>query len=269
MEELEKLLHALDMPGGFIPRVLEAAASLPLPPDAPDGDGAAGLARQLSVALQERAQGVWKGLPEDIWLDTMKCFSRFVREDIRCHGRPCFTRGWWTVRQIHAKLFRVGELEYELREENGRRDISLHIPSDARMAMDRLDASVTRAKSFLQTFFPGWAGLPMVCESWLLSPALKQLLPENSHIRGFQRAFRIDRTDPEARGVLYWVYHLSAAQQEAIPLEQLPEETTLQRSMKAFLLAGGKIGEAAGELVRPFQAQEQPAMPSPSFSKRV
>lgn len=256
MEGLERLLHALDMPGVFVPRVLEAAASLPLPPDAPDEDGAAELARQLSVALEEREQGAWKGIPEDVWLATMKCFSRFVREDIRCSGRPCFTRGWWTVRQIHARLFRVGELEYELREENGRRDISLHIPSDARLDMDRLDVSVARAKSFLRTFFPGWAGLPIVCESWLLSPALKQLLPESAHIPRFQRAFRIDAVDPEARDALYWVYHLSKAQQETTPLEQYPEETTLQRGMKAFLLAGGKIGAASGELVRPFQEQE-------------
>ena len=48
------------------------------------------------------------------------------------------------------------------------------------------------------------------------------------------------------------VYHPDLVQAEATPLDRLPEETTLQRTMKAFLLSGGKIGEASGELVRPF-----------------
>ena len=33
-----------------------------------------------------------------------------------------------------------------------------------------------------------------------------------------------------------------------LPLEKLPEETSLQRKMKAYVLQGGKIGEAYGEI---------------------
>jgi len=63
---LETLLQDLDMPAAFIPRILEAAASLPRPsgsPDAasgtppadvPDEDGAATLALHLRIALAER-----------------------------------------------------------------------------------------------------------------------------------------------------------------------------------------------------------------------
>ena len=258
MEKLQKLLEALDMPGEFIPRILEAAASQPLAPGETDEEGTAELAGQLLIALEERESGAWKGLPEDIWLATMKCFTRFVGEHIFSYGWPAFDRGWWTTRQIHARLFRVGELEYELyeyKEEKGRRAVSLHIPSDACMTMDRLDDSVARARAFLKEYFPDWADLPMFCESWLLSPALKQLLPPGSHILGFQRAFDLYSVDPETPGVKLWVYKLTREQQSSLPLEQLPEETTLQRNMKAFLLQGGKVGVAAGRLARPFQAE--------------
>ena len=37
-------------------------------------------------------------------------------------------------------------------------------------------------------------------------------------------------------------------------LEDLPEDTALQRSMKAFMRAGGRVGIAEGVLARPFQA---------------
>ncbi len=33
-----------------------------------------------------------------------------------------------------------------------------------------------------------------------------------------------------------------------IPLKDLPENTTLQRRMKAYLLQGGRVGEAFGVL---------------------
>ena len=53
--------------------------------------------------------------------------------------------------------------------------------------------------------------------------------------------------------VLEWVYCLTEAQQKQTPLEALPEDTTLQRNMKAYLLSGGKVGTARGRLKQNFQ----------------
>ena len=54
--------------------------------------------------------------------------------------------------------------------------------------------------------------------------------------------------------MLEWVFKLAAAQQKNVTLAQLPEDTSLQRSMKAALLAGKKIGVAHGRLIAPFQS---------------
>lgn len=255
-EELEKLLAAIRMPDSFALRVMdEAFKALPAycgTACSDGGDGVEELAEQLLTALKNREEGPWQGLPEKVWLDTMKCFSRFVNEHRRSCGCDGFDRGFWTTRQIGAKLFRIGQLEYELKEEMGEKLISLHIPSDTRMDMALLDESVAQARQFLRDYFPDWAGAPMECESWLLSPALVPLLPEGSHILAFQRAFEIISLDPEPNDVLEWVFQLTENQQKHTALEDLPETTSLQRSMKAFLRSGGRVGVARGWLTKPF-----------------
>lgn len=251
--QLEKLLSDIGMPRPFALRVMEAARKEL--PGGEDCDGVNELAGQLLAAVKNRENGPWKELPEEIYIDTMKCFSRFVEEHCRSEGRYGFDRGFWTPRQVEARLFRIGQLEYELREAQGERLLDLHIPTDARLDMALLDDSVARARSFLREYFPAWAEAPMECGSWLLSPALPELLPANARILQFQRPFRLSKVNWEAMDVLRWVFNLTPRQQETTPLSQLPENTSLQRSMKARLCAGGKVGVARGRLTAPFSGQ--------------
>ncbi|MFR1984187.1 MAG: hypothetical protein ACLS4Z_11125, partial [Christensenellaceae bacterium] len=81
------------------------------------------------------------------------------------------------------------------------------------------------------------------CCSWLLSPALEKLLPETSKILGFQRRFDVLYVNEDEDGYKQWVFKTID-----LPPERFPENTTLQRNMKAYVLAGGKIGEAFGIL---------------------
>jgi len=84
----------------------------------------------------------------------------------------------------------------------------------------------------------------MVCNSWLLAPALKYVLPENSKILQFQKSFDIDHVDLDSLGFMDWVYG-----SKDIPLEELPEDTSLQRNLKPYLRNNGKIGWASGKLI--------------------
>ena len=81
----------------------------------------------------------------------------------------------------------------------------------------------------------------MYCDSWLLSPVLAELLPESSRILAFQRRFRILSVNRENTGAIGWIW---PGYRE--PSAQLPEDTSLQKRMKPFLLAGGKPGWAEG-----------------------
>lgn len=202
--------------------------------------------RMLACMLHMSSR-TWKfyeehGIPGQIFTETMKCFSRFVKEHKESYGVYGFDREWWTARQLSGKLFRIGELEYEMREEDGKQVISLHIPSDTRLWKERLLSSIRQAKIFLQEKFPEYGNAEMQCESWLLSPTLKEVLSPGSNILAFQELFDI-KVLGEDKGEEYKIW---AFKRKDLPLKDLPENTSLQRRLKSYLLSGGKVLAAEG-----------------------
>lgn len=188
------------------------------------------------------------GIDEIIYVDTMKCFTRFLNEHKENYGSYKFDRSFWTTRQISMHLFRIGELEYELDNKDGEKIVSMHIPSDADILLPKLQNSYRKAKEFLRRYYPEYSEVKMMCESWLLSPSLEKLLPKTSKILNFQKSFIITATDWEDKGYLEWVYKVNNSFLENCKLDDLPENTSLQKNMKNYLLNGGKVGMAAGIL---------------------
>lgn len=179
-----------------------------------------------------------KGIPEKIFLDTMGFIPRFIKSHRDAWGVSSFTWAWWFPRQLSMNEFRVGEYEYEFFTDNGIKKMWIHIPADAKLA----ESDISAVYPFLEKYYPEYAKAQIVCDSWLLSPALKELLPENSNIIAFQNQFNVTRTDWESPWFMGWIWSRSD-----MPVEELPENTTLQRNVKKHLLAGGKIGSAYGE----------------------
>ena len=200
------------------------------------------LACQLRAAVHTRELYRKAGIPDRVFLDTMGCFRRFLRETMHRTGKLCFDRGWWSYRQLSMRLFRLGQLEFEMCGEP--HAVSVHIPSDSRMSSEEVDRSLEQLRSFLPKYFPDYADAPVGCESWLLSPVLREHLGECSNIRSFQDRFRLIHVVDEAQDVLEWLFRVP----EGTPVPTFPEGTSLQRNIKKYMLAGGKIGVARGIL---------------------
>ena len=252
LDAAERLAESLGIDRDFVQKGGDSVWAEIHGQEEPEDDNGAGiLIRQLMIAADSRKYGAWKGIPEEIWMETMKCFPRFISEHRRSYGRDGFDRYGWTTRQIGAKLFRIGELEYELTEDKeGRKEIGLHIPSDTKLETERMNASLEKADAFIRERFPEWAGAPKTCESWLLSPALKDLLPEGSRILRFQEAFELEEIYPEDDAALEWVFYVAEGQRKELNISRLPEDTSLQRKMKAMIMKGRKPGAAKGVLLQ-------------------
>lgn len=201
------------------------------------------LRAMLTAALKTRERYRDKAIPDGVYLKTMQCFSRFVKEHRESYGYYGFDRSFWTGRQLSMQLFRLGELEYEKSVFRGADAISVHIPSDADLSPAAIDASLRQARDFFAKYFPAYACATYYCCSWLLSPALKKLLPAQSKILLFQRRFNILSTDEAPESYKQWVF-----KNKNLAPEDFPENTSLQKSMKRYVLQGGKIGEALGTL---------------------
>ena len=208
-----------------------------------DEDGMKILSAMLEAALLAKTQYEKKGISEEIFFATMNCFPRFIGEHKESFGCYGFDRWWWTGRQTSLQLFRIGSLEYELIEEEGKKKISVHIPSNADLKENAVDESLQGARAFLNKFFPAYADARFCCHSWLLSPALEKLLPQESNINRFRRRFTLLGYDEGADDYKLWVF-----KNKALTIDEFPENTALQRKMKAYLAQGGKVGCAWGEI---------------------
>ncbi len=223
------------------------------------------LTYMLHRALEAYDKYKQLGISENIYMATMKCFTRFIDESYVKNGAYIFDRGWWTVRQISVKLFRIGELEYELINWNNEPAISMHIPSDSDLSSAKCAESLKLARDFMAKYFPDFSNSKYICDSWLLSPALNELLPNTSNIIGFQKMFKIIETKPDLMGFVEWVFKKDTSeivrtepdemgitkmvyQKKDINFDEMPEDTSLQKKMKVYLKAGGNIGEALGIL---------------------
>ena len=210
---------------------------------------AATLVLQIAPELDlEGLRPLLEGLfREELWaeslaglVDTMDCFPRFVKEHMASFGCYGFDREWWTVHQLSGLLFRVGLLEFELRKQ----DIALHIPTGAHLDPEAVDASLDAIREMIADHFPRWKDLPKTCHSWLLSPSMQELLPEDAKILKFQRRFAVTLTGEDNNDFLQWGF-----KRKDIPYDRLPEETSLQRNLKAKLLRGEPFLDARGILM--------------------
>lgn len=208
-----------------------------------DPDGLILLWEQLRLALDAHVRYRAAGISDEIFAATFRIATRSLNESLRAYGKYRFLIGWWFPRELALQEFRLGSLEFEITRENAQRAVFIHIPSDASLKPVDVDESLRLWSEFAASYFPAWRDAPLRCDSWMLSPALPALLDADSNILAFQRRFRLTGFDEGSMGAVEWIFpgHKKVS-------ADLPEDTSLQRRTKAFLLSGGKIGWADGTL---------------------
>lgn len=183
------------------------------------------------------------GISNEIYFNTMKCYTRFIDETYRMIGKLYFDRYWWTTRQAGCHLFRIGELEYEMKHIDGNISIGIHIPSDVDFSPSAIDNSLANARQFFTKHYPELSNAKYCCHSWILDRQLKEMLNDNSNILSYQNRFEIFDEGEVGTDFIEWLYNTKSTDYDT-----LPENTSLQRNMKKHLLSGGVIRNAYGRL---------------------
>lgn len=209
----------------------------------PDKDNIKILACMLKASVDIYDIYKSKGISDEIYFATMKCYTRFIDETYKMTGKLYFNRYWWTTRQAGCHLFRIGELEYEIKHIDNKVVIGLHIPSDADFSPSSVDESLLSAKRFFAEHYPELADCEYRCHSWLLDSQLKDMLRQNSNIISFQHRFEIFDKGEIGTDFIEWLYNTKSTDYSA-----LHENTALQRNMKKHILSGGVIRNAYGRL---------------------
>ena len=121
--------------------------------------------------------------------------------------------------------------------------IPVHIPPDEGFDHDTCEESYARAREIFDTYYPDKPYKAFHCRSWLISIDLKKVLKPSSNILDFNKKYTIYPTKSKGE----WIFENVFPGQGGISnLENLSENTSLQREVKRLYLGGDHICEAAG-----------------------
>ena len=187
-----------------------------------------------------------RGIPADVSWATLRDVWLQVDNYRQRHGRYGFDGAFWIWQHFRGVIYRLGRLEFNFFEvvfdpgssaafARGDPALGVHIPAYGPLDPDACDASFGLAKAFFRRHFPEHPFAVATCGSWLLDPQLASYLPESANIIRFQRRFTAvpDWSRVADDDVLRFVFG-------SVPgsLDELPQETTLQRAIVTHLRAG-------------------------------
>lgn len=116
--------------------------------------------------------------------------------------------------------------------------VYLHIPPLGRLTPEAVDASIEEAKRILPSFFRGFPLRGIACATWLLDPALREVLPEGSNILEFQDRFNLACCqDNHNRSLRDHIFRVPIE----TPLSELRPKNSFQEKMLARAIRGEKM----------------------------
>lgn len=180
-----------------------------------------------------------KGAGDNIFWESMVDFRCKINECKKVYGVWGIDPITWYAGFFEAKIFKLGRLEYEVRDEGV---YSVHIPSCGALHHEDVLDSYKRA----YVFFGGKDGaiLPFLCSSYLLFPAYqKAVFPENGNIHRFAEDFTIIRIDDKQNFRDAWRVFDRPYTGD---LTVLPQNTSLQRAFVAYMKENDNFGTGLG-----------------------
>ena len=205
----------------------------------------------LQLALNTRMLYLQRGLPEAVWLDSMQDIAVWAADYRAKYGKYGIAAWEWLTCSLNMEIFRLGRLQFEpyklpadvqmgeLSFPAGTEVLSVHIPAGTPLTATAVLDSLKQAPTFFTSYF-GKDYTLYYCHSWLLSPALSQLLPPDSSIMQFQQLFHIYSTDasPQSEQRVFGCVCENPA--------DYPQNTSLQQRMRQYLMDGNTVPSGRG-----------------------
>lgn len=195
-----------------------------------------------------------RNIPEEIFYNSITDIEVWANDYKEKNGVYGIKEYEWIEQTLDMKVFKLGRLQFSMADKDKRKKccsqlgvssdkcivIDVHIQKGEPLNFELCQKSYKMAEDFFnvgdlkkQIIF--------ICDSWLLSPDLKELLGETSNILDFQSQYKIIHEDKDNRQMEERVFG---------KIEDNPQNyvanTTLQRNLKEKLKLGKKFGTAIG-----------------------
>lgn len=192
----------------------------------------------VRFAIEIYPQYVKRGISDKIFWDTFSDFTIWYWHCVKEKKMIGLTEERWLKCHLKMKLFRLGRLQFELDEK--KKQIHVHVPEGEPVSETACDDAFFQADKFFDQSYRTYD-----CESWLLSPALLEMLDENTSIIQFQKRFQIQKVNMHVRQAEERVFGEIREEKETYP-----ERTSLQRALKDYILSGKNPGVGFGVIDR-------------------
>lgn len=191
-----------------------------------------------------------KGIPVDIFYSTMQDISIWC-ENNKNNGLKNYR---WIQNHLKGELFKIGRLQYQmftiqsnflnydlLPFNKGDKMIYIHIPQGEKLIYSECVESLHRAKAFFEKYFSDFDFTFFFCESWLLYEENYAFMNTSSNILQFQSLFDIICSKPLDAQAIERIFG-----KRKLRISAYPEKTSLQKSAKAYMQNGNKLGIGVG-----------------------
>lgn len=180
------------------------------------------------------AAGLYQGTPPE---DGAPGFLAYFKEtQAYFEGTPVQENG-----RCAPTCARFDKNEWRLILQPGDCCISVHIPAPGPLTKELCDESYALARKLFAKHYPEIAPKAFHCHSWMMAPELAEVMKPTSKVLEFQRPYLKYPAHTKGDDVLNFVFKLRFTS-----YADLPEETSLQRALKARYLAGGYLYEYCG-----------------------
>lgn len=198
---------------------------------------------ELAADIKEEYERM--GISEQIYKDTFYDITIWCQNCYDTYHEWGIDEVIWLRFHICMEVFSLGRLAFqkihltkdipEFHKKQGDEVIEIHVAQGEPLIYEDCIQSLHQALSFYQMKGAWFSG-----ESWLLHPALKELLPENSNILRFQSLFHIYEIDESNHQGEERVFG------KVGDITSYPETTMLQKNLKQYLFLGNTLGMARG-----------------------
>lgn len=204
------------------------------------------LAVILECAKRVKSRYDEAGISDEIYCSTMSDIKIWCENN----GNKGLKNYGWLSNHVKFGIFRLGRLQFQLYEcknktllykklpfSYGENLVYVHIPQGEKLGEEECRKSFRMAEEFFSKYFPDYNYRYYFCESWLLFDGNREFMKKDSNILKFASMFN----------------HAYSVKIEEQAIERIfgrrrffkknyPETTSLQKSAKAYMLKGGKLG---------------------------
>jgi len=107
--------------------------------------------------------------------------------------------------------------------------LDIHIPRDQPFTIETIADSYNEAKTFFNRHFPDIHFKGMMCQSWLFTPQLREMLPDASNLVQFQKQFYLYPTAGSINSIWFFVFN------ELMDIKDAKPDTTLRRKILEYV----------------------------------